>query len=242
MDIKATIRKLIRRFGLDLHRYSPQADPTRRRTLLLAQYRVDLVLDVGANVGQFGVELRRAGYHGKIVSFEPLSSAFQQLAIRAATDPAWIAHDFALSDRDATAVLNVAGNSVSSSLLGMLATHSKSAPESVYVASERVTTRRLDGIIATLASSGASVYLKIDAQGAELKVLEGARESLSRIDTLELELSLVPLYEGGPLLPDMMALLAAKGYDLVGLEPGFSDARTGRLLQVDGIFHRSRVP
>jgi FkbM family methyltransferase len=240
MDVKATIRNLIRRFGLDLHHYNPQADPARRRNLLLAQYRVDVVLDVGANIGQFGVELRRAGYHGRIVSFEPLSSAFRQLAIRAATDPAWSTHDFALSNLDSTATLNIAGNSMSSSLLGMLATHSQSAPESAYVGTERIRTRRLDAILDTLATPGTGVYLKIDTQGAELKVLEGAGDALNRIDTLELELSLVPLYEGGPLLPDMMALLAAKGYDLVGLEAGFSDARTGRLLQIDGIFHRSR--
>ena len=239
MDYKAAIRNLARKFGLDLHRYNPQADPARRRNLLLTHYRTDLVLDVGANVGQFAVELRRAGYRGRIVSFEPLSSAFRQLAVRAAGDSAWTVHDFALSDADAVASLNVAGNSMSSSLLGMLETHARSAPESAYVATERVSTRRLDGIFNSLADTGPGVYLKIDTQGAELKVLDGAGEALQKIDTLELELSLVPLYEGGPLLPDMMALLAARGYELVGLEPGFSDARTGRLLQVDGIFHRT---
>lgn len=240
MDFKAAVRNLIRQFGLDLHRYNPLADPGRRRNLLLATYRIELVLDVGANVGQFAVELRRNGYGGRIVSFEPLSSAFRQLAVRARTDPTWTVHNYALSDSNSVATLNVAGNSMSSSLLGMLTTHARSAPESAYVATENVSTYRLDGILQGHASPGTGVYLKIDTQGSEGKVLQGAGDALEGIDTLELELSLVPLYEGGPLAQEMMALLAAKGYELVGLEPGFSDAQTGRLLQADGIFHRTR--
>jgi hypothetical protein len=122
----------------------------------------------------------------------------------------------------------------------MLPTHSESAPESSYVGHEAVTTRRLDGLLQTLAIEGAAVYLKVDTQGSELKVLRGAGTALRLIDTLELELSLVPLYEGAPLFTDMLAWLAARGYELVGLEPAFSDPRSGRLLQADGFFHRPR--
>lgn len=241
-DIKAAVRRLIRKFGLDLHRYNPEADPVLRRQRLLAHCGIDLVLDVGANAGQFGVELRRGGYRGRIVSFEPLSSAFRQLAARAEHDAAWSTMNTALSDADGTATINVSGNSVSSSLLAMLPTHGESAPESGYVGKETIGIRRLDGLFAGLAGPAARVYLKIDTQGSELRVLQGAGATLEDIDLLELELSLVPLYEGGPLLPEMLAWLAQRDYILVGLEPGFSDPRSGRLLQVDGIFARGRLP
>jgi FkbM family methyltransferase len=240
MDPKGFLQKLLRRCGLDVRRYDPQQDAVRRRQLLLAHHDVRLVLDVGANAGQYARLLRRGGYTHRIVSFEPQSSAFEVLRNRAVRDPNWSAMNLALSDADGTARFNVAGNSLSSSLLGMLPAHSESAPESSYVGHEAVTTRRLDGLLQTLAIEGTAVYLKVDTQGSELKVLLGAGAALRLIDTLELELSLVPLYQGAPLFADMLAWLAERGYELVGLEPAFSDPRSGRLLQADGFFHRPR--
>jgi hypothetical protein len=43
------------------------------------------------------------------------------------------------------------------------------------------------------------------------------------------------------LFADLHAQLTAAGYGLVGLENNFGDARTGHLLQIDGIFHRERT-
>jgi FkbM family methyltransferase len=241
MDPKGSLQKLLRRAGLDVRRYDPQQDAPLRRQLLLDHYGVQLVLDVGANAGQYARQLRRSGYRHRIVSFEPQSRAFALLQQRAARDPLWDALHLAASDADGTAQINLAGNSLSSSLLDMLPTHSESAPESTYVGSEMVTTRRLDGLLPELAPAGTSTYLKIDTQGSELKVLRGAGDALQRIDTLELELSLLPLYQGAPLFHEMLAWLAERGYELVGLEPAFSDPRSGRLLQADGFFHRPRA-
>jgi FkbM family methyltransferase len=240
MDSKGFLQKLLQRVGLDVHRYDPQKDGMLRRQRLLAHCDVRLLLDVGANAGQYARLLRRGGYEHAIVSFEPQSGAFRELAAHAARDPAWRALNVALSDIEGTTEINLAGNSLSSSLLDMLPAHAESAPESSYVGRETIETRRLDGLLPTLAPPGTATYLKIDTQGFELKVLQGAGEALRQIDTLELELSLVPLYEGAPLFADMLAWLAARGYELVGLEPAFSDLHTGRLLQADGFFHRPR--
>jgi hypothetical protein len=97
----------------------------------------------------------------------------------------------------------------------------------------------LDAVFAELCASAKSIYLKIDTQGYEDKVLRGAQASLARIDTIQVEMSLVPLYKDELLFADMCTLLGAKGYTLVSLEGVFSDPVTGHLLQVDGIFHRS---
>ena len=80
--------------------------------------------------------------------------------------------------------------------------------------------------------------MKIDTQGFEEKVIKGAENSLRFIDIIQIEMSLTPLYRGEILLPEMYALLRKKGYEMVSIEQGFSDSRSGVLLQVDGIFSR----
>ena len=65
---------------------------------------IDLVIDVGANEGQFARGLRRF-YRGEIMSFEPVSSVFEKLAATASADPLWQVHKLALgSEEDETQV------------------------------------------------------------------------------------------------------------------------------------------
>jgi FkbM family methyltransferase len=227
--------------GLDVRRYQPASSFRARRARIMAAEAITLVLDVGANAGQYGDEVRAGGYRGRLVSFEPLPGAFAELARHAAEDPAWDVRRVALADRDGEAVLHVAGNGWSSSLLPMTARHVRSAPESAYVGAERVTCRPLDALASELVGEGDRVLLKLDVQGSELRVLAGAARTLPRVALLEVELSLAALYEGAPLLRDALAALDGLGYDLVGLEPGFSEPASGHLLQADGLFLRRRT-
>ena len=80
--------------------------------------------------------------------------------------------------------------------------------------------------------------MKIDTQGFESKVLKGAEKSLAHINTVQMEMSLVPLYDGESSFNEMCILMSKKGYTLVAIENGFSDQASGQLFQVDGIFHR----
>ena len=226
-----------RRFGVDVVRYHGVNLTARRRIQELTARRLGLVLDVGANAGFFGDAVRRQGYGGRIVSFEPLAEAFAELEQRVQNDPLWEAHRLALSDRDGEADLQVAGNSWSSSLLPMEPRHVASAPSSVVVRSERVPLARLDTIWDGL-SRGGRAYLKLDVQGAELAVLRGAEQALRDVDVVEAELSLVELYAGQPLLPDVVAFLEPRGFALVQLEPEFTDPQTDAILQLNGIFVR----
>jgi FkbM family methyltransferase len=236
--LKKSFRNIVRGFGFDIVRYEPEKHPLARRKRILGTYQINMVLDVGANIGQYGEELREIGYKGKIVSFEPLSTAFKTLIKRSEGDPAWDVHNFALGDKNETASINIAGNSYSSSLLDILPSHIKSAPESVYIGHEEIKVKTLDDIYSDIVSESDRVYLKIDTQGFEENVLRGAEGSLESIDTIQLEMSLTPLYQDGLLFDEMYGLLCQKGYALVALEPGFTDEETGQLLQVDGIFHR----
>jgi|SRR3989339_29395 len=239
MNIKHEFRKLLWKIGYDIYPFTPEFNPLARRRKLLESYAIDVVLDVGASTGQFAQQMRNdLGFSGKIVSFEPLSSAFELLRQNADRDPKWKVLNFALGEVDATKHINISGNLISSSLLYMLPAHIKVAPESSYISKEVIEVKTLDSIINDLVHKKDKIYLKIDTQGYESKVIKGAEESLARIETIQLEMSLVPLYEGELLIGEMHGLLSEKGYCLVSIEEAFSDRESGQLLQVDGIYHR----
>jgi FkbM family methyltransferase len=237
--LTGSLKRLARRFGYDIRRYSVTSSESLRFAVLLANKRVDVVFDVGANVGQFGESLRDAGYRGKIVSFEPLSAARSQLLVRSERDPDWVvAEQAAIGESDGEVEIHIAGNSVSSSVLGMLEAHSAVAPDSRYVGSERVKVRPLDSIGVAHLAKDASLFLKVDTQGYEMQVIRGARAILQRAIGCQLELSLVPLYEGQIGYLDLIAEMSANGMDLWDLAPVLVDPDSGRLLQVDATFVR----
>ena len=143
-----------------------------------------------------------------------------------------------LGDKEGTFKINVAANSWSSSIREMLPQHVVSAPHSKYVRQEEIVVRRLDSMMDELCPRSSTIFLKVDTQGFEMNVLRGAEKSLERIGLMQLEMSLVPLYRGEVLFDEMSRYLVENQYVLVSLEPGFSDPKTGRLLQVDGVFSR----
>ncbi|MFT4629240.1 MAG: FkbM family methyltransferase [Cryomorphaceae bacterium] len=239
MSIKHELRKLFWMAGYDVSRFTPASHPLAQRKRLLLHYNIDTVLDVGANSGQFAQQLKNdLGYTKSIISFEPLSSAFELLRLKAKNDPDWEVFNFALGDVEEQREINIAGNSYSSSFLDMLPSHIQSAPESRYIDKEIIEIRRLDSIFSEICNTTNKIYMKIDTQGFESKVIAGAENSLLSIGTVQLEMSLVPLYKGELLFNELYSLMVAKGYSLVGIEPGFADENSGQLLQVDGIFHR----
>lgn len=231
------VRSLLRRFGVDLVRYDHVHAPPLRRKRLLADQAIDLVLDVGANVGQFAGRMRELGYAGRLVSFEPQRAAFAELSRISAADSRWECRPLALGDKDGEATIHLSANSWSSSLLPIGERHVASAPDSAYAGEETVPVRRLDAIEG-LVTGNERIYLKLDTQGFELPVLVGAQGILPHVKVIETELSLVSLYEGQALLPEVIAHLQGAGYDLVALDPAFVEARTGHVLQMDGIFVR----
>jgi FkbM family methyltransferase len=238
-NLESLIRRTANRVGLDITRYRPTDSATGRLVTMLGEHRVDLVLDVGANIGQFAQALRQAGYRERIVSFEPLPAAWQQLRHASLGDPQWdVAPPMALGRDDGEIAINIAGNSVSSSVLAMLDTHASAAPASAYVGQVTVPLMRLGAVAADYVDSNTICFLKIDTQGYESQVLDGAGDFLDRAAGVQLELSLVPLYAGQELYRALIDRLTTKGFDLWGIFPGFFDPANGRMLQVDAVFFR----
>lgn len=238
--MKNFIKQRLRAAGYEIVGRSAFMAPEGLRSALLEAYGISLVIDIGANVGQFASTLRGLGYKGRMVSFEPLSSAFAILEEKCSSDAKWSAYNYAIGDFDGTSTINIAGNSQSSSLLSMKALHEAAAPESRYLGTEEITVRRLDGLFSKLYASGESVFLKIDTQGFEKRVLSGAQSILPLIDTIQLEMSFFPLYDDEMLFPEMYGHLKSNGYELVSIIPGFSEQGSGRLLQADGLFRRRK--
>jgi len=83
-----------------------------------------------------------------------------------------------------------------------------------------------------------NVLLKIDVQGFERNVLEGAKESLKKIIGVQVEMSVIGMYEGELTYLEMIDYLAQYGFVLYSFENGFFNNDTGQLYQVDGIFFK----
>jgi len=98
--MKSWVRSALHRRGFDLVR-EPNA------LTFLAVHDVDLVIDVGANIGQYASGLRKRGYLGRIWSFEPIDTAFKQLQSAAKGDDRWMVTQTAVGAVRGEAILNV---------------------------------------------------------------------------------------------------------------------------------------
>lgn len=231
-------RRAAQRVGLDVRRY-PETDPAYRRVVLLRHTDADLVLDVGANKGQTGHQLRNFGYERDIASFEPTTLPFAALQRSAAHDLRWRTYKIACGDRDGDVTMNLAANSgASSSILPMHDNHIQVAPNAGYVASEPVELRRLDGLQDHFFNRAERIFLKADVQGYERAVVEGAIGLMERIVGLQLEVSLVPLYENGMLYHEAIELARGFGFELAAFEDSFYHPVSGRLMWGDATFIR----
>jgi len=236
-DFKMKVRKAFHRLGFDLRYFKDSEEGILRN--VIARLHPVAVLDVGANIGQYGRMLRGIGYAGVIISFEPLSSAYEKLTVEAGADSSWIvAPRAALGSTKGSIEINVSRNSVSSSVLAMKEAHLAVAPQSRYVATETVALERLDDLLPAIFTGAGPIFLKMDTQGYEEEVLTGAAGILSRVVAVQMEISLVPLYEGAPTLVHIVSAMADHGYHLFQVIPGFRDGVTGQMLQLDGIFVR----
>lgn len=204
----------------------------------LAFHRIDAVLDVGANRGQYARRLRRHGWRGPIVSFEPLPDVHAALSDAAAGDPDWtVAPPLALGATSGRASIERSAESDMSSLLPQNELLRRLSPSSRVVGRLDVTLDRLDRR-PEIAPGWRRLFLKIDVQGYEAEVLEGASGLGGRLAGVQLEAGLVPLYEGERDFRAMLDAMTAAGFVPGLLIPGYYERKLGRQLQVDMVFFR----
>jgi FkbM family methyltransferase len=235
------LQSLARRLGYDLTPRRKAKSPPAQLVALLGHFRIACVLDVGANVGQYGSMLREWGYSGRIVSFEPQAAAHGALERRAAADPDWqVAPPMALGARAGQVELAVSAESDMSSVLPQGALLRQVSPSSAVVAKETVPLCRLDEVAGPYLRPDERAFLKIDVQGYEAEVLAGAQALLDHLTGIQLEMSLVPLYEGERGFRDLLDDLGALGFEPWLFLPGYFERKLARQLQIDGVFMRPR--
>jgi FkbM family methyltransferase len=179
------------------------------------------------------------GYEGRIVSFEPLSTAHAVLLRESEPHPNWaIAERCALGSQEGTVSMHVAENSVASSALSPTDGHLKHSPHAVEVSSEVVRLARLDNVAQQFVDGSRAPFLKIDVQGFEEQVLLGSTKIAPKLVGLQVELSFVQLYGGQKLFPEMFRFITDMGFTLHRMIPAWIEPSTGRWLQADGLFFR----
>jgi FkbM family methyltransferase len=181
---------------------------------------VDGIIHVGANTGQERNAYRQSGA-AFCLYIEPVSEVFHELEKNIKGIPGHFAIQAACWDVDGQVVtLNVANNAGESSSILPMGEHSKLFPNVRYVGSESITTRTLDEIVRTEAPGKKFNLLVSDTQGADLKVLQGARSLLPHLDGVFVEVSEIPLYEGGCTLGEVTGFLRSFDFRMKWMQIG----------------------
>jgi FkbM family methyltransferase len=226
------VKIILYKFGIRLFRVE-----LAKERIFPADLELDLLFDVGANTGQYVKLIRHQGFKKQIVSFEPLSIEHGLLESLAVSDDYWQIFDrCAIGSSSGSATVNVSENSFSSSLSQILASHVDAEQKSRYIGSEAVQVYSLSEIYNSKFSSYNRIALKIDVQGFEMEVLQGAQKIFDKICFIQVELSTVPVYANQSLYYDIDKMLRDAGFHLWKVIPGFTHPRSGQQFQFDGIY------
>lgn len=218
------LKRLLRRFGYDVVTYRPFLE-------LLEPWGIKTVLDVGANEGQFAMELRSAGYTGNIFSFEPTKKAFECLRKNSRLDDRWQAVNVGLGRTNERLTIAVAEDSQLTSILTPVRTH-------MFAGEETIQLQRLEDWLAGASIDLSNTCLKLDVQGYEREVLAGAEDLLPMFGAIIVELAVSQSYEGQPYAEEIMAQLRSNGFDLWTTRRGTWTPHGLREIEFDGLFKR----
>lgn len=229
---------------LKLKRFTPSASDDLRTVKIIKNMDINCVIDVGANTGQFAESLYDFKYNKKTISFEPLQSCHAQLISRSRKYPNWvIAERCAIGEKDELSTINVCDDSSFSSLLNIKDSHVKTKKHSRIVKKEEISVFKLDSIIDKYIDSNDSrILLKIDTQGFEKQVLNGASELLKKVIGLKIEIPLVPIYENVEFtFFDIIDFVKNQGFEPYSFNIEGVNPKTGRVNTMDGLFFRKSI-
>lgn len=226
--LAASVQHGLRRAGFHLQRWPPQLTLERHLVDILELLNVNCVLDVGANRGAYSRLLREVGYTGRIVSFEPASESYRELCQAMRGDPDWTGLQIALGDEEGTAELQLSRLSEFNSLhdASEYGVTSRYREHLDFIGTERVTIRRLDRMLdeVTAGIDNPRMFMKVDTQGHDLRVVRGAGPMLARMLGLQVEIAARQLYRGVPSFSETLAEYERLGY----LPRGFVPVTTER--------------
>lgn len=203
---------------------------------VLRRLQPSLILDVGANRGQFVLDVLHECPKALVIAFEPLESERAILQRALASHLARVELlPYALGTLDVDRPFYVTEHRDSSSLLPPTRTQVSAFPGSAVRSQLSVPVRRLDTLLGDR-DLPPDVLLKLDVQGSELDVIGGAAETIQKVRWIWAELSVSELYEGQPLVTDVVVALHSLGFRLVDL--GRPTRLRGVAVQLDALFER----
>ena len=167
---------------------------------LMELRKIDLVLDVGGNVGQFAQSLRSQGYNGLIHSFEPVNATFEKLQYTSQNDENWHVHNFAIGEQVGQAQINVTKSSDFSSILAPNEFGKQRFKKNKVEYTQPIEINTIDNFISQHNGefNNRRIFLKTDTQGFDLQVIAGAANSVNSIQCLLSEISMPPIYDDMP--------------------------------------------
>ncbi|WP_213769886.1 FkbM family methyltransferase [Bradyrhizobium sp. dw_78] len=193
------------------------------------------VVDVGANKGQFSLVAQYLFPNAQIHAFEPLEGE-RRIYQSVISGPVQV-HSVALGANKGNADFFVASRADSSSLLAP----GKGQQSAYGVGLSSTTTVCVDRLENVIGARDliAPVLLKLDVQGAELQVLQGAEKLLPQVDAVYCEVSFVELYERQPMASSIVSFLDSHGFVLSGVF-NLSVTKQFGPTQADFLFSRAR--
>jgi FkbM family methyltransferase len=230
--IKQLIKRCLRRRGLKI--ISMAENPTV--TDFIRARNINTVIDVGANIGQFGWSLRKEGYKGTILSFEPIRATANTLKDTVVNDPAWKVFNLGLGESPGRKDIHIATETVFSSLLNATGVTQAWGDMARIQQTETVEIQRLDDVLPDVTGNA---LLKIDTQGYERQVLMGATRTLQRMTGVLLELPIIQLYEDNWSFHDALEFMHRAGFVPAQMHPvSFFPNDRISVVEVDCLFRR----
>lgn len=224
---------------LKLKRLTPSTSDQMRDAAILNHLGIKYVIDVGANTGQFAESLFDFDYKGTVISFEPVLACYKSLKKRAENNTKHIvAERCAVGDVDDKININISDDSVFSSVLKIKDDHTKLRPKSRIVKQEVVDIHRLDTIIEKyIPEDETSILLKIDTQGFEKNVLDGAVNTIKRVKGIKIEIPLVPIYNDTRFtFYEIIDFMKENNFVPYNFNTEGVNLKTGRVFTIDGTF------
>ena len=197
------------------------------------------ILDIGAYRGMFSKCAHYVFPDAKIYAFEPLKDCFEELNLLKKSNPNLECFNVAVGEKSSETFIHKSSYDASSSILKMDVSHKQAFPDSADEQLVKIQVESLDTLLAETILM-APLLMKIDVQGYEKYVLDGASETLKQTDYIICEMSFSHLYNGQALFHDIYMRLVNAGFRFYGHLAELQHPTTAEVLQIDGLFIKEK--
>ncbi len=228
--VRLFAKKTIKKFGYEIHR----TDPSGNKFKWLQDFNINTILDIGANTGQFILDIRKFFPMATVYSFEPLKDVYKELNRNSLWDINWVPYDVALGDFNGLTKINRNTIATDSSLLSMTKFYKERYFFKTEEWEEDIRIRRLDDLNLDLKSE---LMIKMDVEGFEDKVIKGGETTFKKAKVIFTEVTFQKeRYEGQVLFDDLYEILKEIGFKCYGFYSVRYDPKSGAPSYADTVF------